>query len=421
MNPILPVKYYIPDVEARVWEDGRLYLYGSADKCGGDDYCSREYHVFHTDDLKNWTAEEKVFHIEKAWKADKDELLWAPDCVKIEGKYCMFYCTSRGGEGVAFSDYPQGPFEQAKPIGYVNGTGIDPSVFVDDDGSVYYFWDQIRAKGAKLDTAAWKVIPETIVEGILTEEEHGFHEGASMRKRNGIYYLVYTDISRGRPTCLGYAVSASPLGPFEKKGIIIDNTGCDPMSWNNHGSIEEVNGQWYVFYHRSTHNGYFNRRVCIEPIEFTEDGMIKEVEMTTQGADEPLDALVKLQAYRACRLKGKGYIDDYRDGEEAYEYIANLHKNDMIEFKYLNFKATPSKIRIEASPYCYGSFLEVYLDAPDGEKIAHVQLEETAGKFDFRIYEGSIESKSFSGVHGLYLKFNGCKESITNLKSIQFI
>lgn len=52
---------------------------------------------------------------------------------------------------------------------------------------------------------------------ILAEYEHGFHEGASIRKRNGRYYLVYTDISRGKATCMSYAVADSPLGSYKKR------------------------------------------------------------------------------------------------------------------------------------------------------------------------------------------------------------
>ena len=109
--------------------------------------------------------------------------------------------------------------------------------FKDDDGQVYYFWGQGSLRGGKLSEDLSEVIPETMVKGILTEDRDGFHEGISIRKRNGIYYLVYADSSRGRPTCLGYAMSDKPLGPYTKKGIIIDNTGCDPASWNNHGSV----------------------------------------------------------------------------------------------------------------------------------------------------------------------------------------
>ena len=90
-------------------------------------------------------------------------------------------------------------------------------------------------------------------------------------------------ISRGRATCLDYATSISPLGPFEKGGILIDNTGCDPQSWNNHGSINEFNGQWYVFYHRSSQGSKFNRRVCVEPITFRADGSPAPTKNTGSG------------------------------------------------------------------------------------------------------------------------------------------
>lgn len=60
---------------------------------------------------------------------------------------------------------------------------------------------------------------------------------SSMRKRNGIYYYVYPCVYRDKKlTCLAYATSKSPLGPFTYQGVIIDNAKCDPKSWNIHGS-----------------------------------------------------------------------------------------------------------------------------------------------------------------------------------------
>ena len=84
-----------------------------------------------------------------------------------------------------------------------------------------------------------------------------------MTKRNGIYYLVFADISRaGMPTCLGYATSKSPFGPYQYRGVIIDNDHCNPGNWNNHGSIVEFGGKWYVFYHRSTQGSVMMRKAC---------------------------------------------------------------------------------------------------------------------------------------------------------------
>ncbi|HEY9526163.1 MAG TPA: hypothetical protein VIR02_03715 [Anaerolineales bacterium] len=54
MNPILPIQHFVPDVEARQWKDGRIYLYGSYDISGRTSYCSWEYRVFSSDDLVHW-------------------------------------------------------------------------------------------------------------------------------------------------------------------------------------------------------------------------------------------------------------------------------------------------------------------------------------------------------------------------------
>ncbi len=188
--------------------------------------------------------------------------------------------------------------------------GIDPAVFTDDDGKSYYYWGQFRSCGVPLNEDMVTFDETKVVHRLLTEEAHGFHEGSSMRKRNGIYYYVYPCLYRvGRPTCLAYATSNSPLGPFTYRGILIDSAKCDPESWNIHGSIECFHGQWYVFYHRSSKNSRYNRRMCVEKIFFREDGTIEEVKMTSIGAGEPFATGETIPAWRACEVDGGAYID----------------------------------------------------------------------------------------------------------------
>ena len=421
MNPILPPQFYIPDVEARQWDDGIVYLYGSCDKCGESSYCSQEYHVFGSGDMKHWIVYPQSFQSKYVHRPQSKEVpLYAPDCEKIGDRYCLFYCQEHGEEGVAYSDAPYGPFRGARGIEPADTDGIDPAIFIDDDGSLYYFWGQYHAKVGKLDLESCRIIPETVTENILTEEEHGFHEGISIRKRNGIYYMVYSDISRGRPTCLGYATSDRPLGPYKKGGIIIDNTGCDPKSWNNHGSIAEINKKWYVFYHRSTHNGYFNRQVCVEPIFFHENGSIDEVEMTTQGAEGPLDCRKPLEAYRACRMEGSCYIDDYRDGEQCCEYIAHFRVGDAVTYKYLYFSDFTFRIFLEASSVVENCAVKVYLDDREEEILARVVLKRTNGKFDFQTVSADFPGEKINGIHSLHLKLEGGEDAVVCLKTIWF-
>lgn len=364
-NPILPPSICIADGEAHAFADG-LYVYGSWDQYP-DDYCSEEYCVLSTKDMKNWIVHDKSFDgreipwltegkknyyvtdmnlrdpspffkgmveniqktLPKEMQVSLDSvpeeelpesidfgqyvknpyLLWAPDCICKDGKYYLYFCTSANLEGVAVSDKPEGPFENPRQLPCA---GIDPAIFVDDDGKAYYYWGQFRPSGVEMNSDMLSFDEEKIVKKIVTEEEHGFHEGSSMRKRNGIYYYVYPCIYRdNRPTCLAYATSENPLGPFTYRGVIIDNAKCDPQSWNIHGCIECFEEQWYVFYHRSSKNSQYGRRLCVEPIHFNEDGTIDEVKMTSIGAGEPFAMNEAIQGWRACEVDGGAYVSDY--------------------------------------------------------------------------------------------------------------
>jgi len=170
-----------------------------------------------------------------------DALLFAPDCQYKDGKYYMYYCQlADQAEGVAIGNSPTGPFKGGRALNVGEYQQIDPCVFIDADGEAYYIWGQFSMKMAKLNSDMLSPDESTIVKDVLTEKEHHFHEGAFMTKRNNIYYLVFADISRaGIPSCLGYATSDKPMGPYVYRGVIIDNDHCDPDCWNNHGSIAE--------------------------------------------------------------------------------------------------------------------------------------------------------------------------------------
>ena len=410
MNPILPIQHFVPDAEARVWDDGRMYIYGSYDISGRTSYCSWEYRVFSSADLVHWEDHGVSFRstgpgAEVPWSGAP---LFAPDCIFTNGRYYLFFCSADRSEGVAVSRSPSGPFSEAVPIEGANGDAIDPAVLLDDDGQVVYYWGQFHLRGARLrgpDLCA--IDPDTLVTDLITEAGHGFHEGASIRKRNGIYYLVYTDISRGRATCLSYATSTSPLGPFTKGGVIIDNTGCDPETWNNHGSIAEFNGQWYIFYHRSSQGSNFNRRVCVEPIHFNADGSIDEVEMTTQGVGPALLATRPIEAWRACLLHG--HVRTAAEGPTEHdntvrEWLTRIHHNDWAAFKYIDFDDQPVTLfHARAGSPTYGGLIEIHLDAPDGELIGVCGVPRTGGWTKW--YTLTCKLNEVHGVRAVYLVF----------------
>ena len=411
MNPVLPNQHFVPDVEARQWKDGRIYLYGSYDISGRTSFCSWEYRVFSSMDLIHWQDHGESFRSAPPnpsvdWT---DAPLFAPDCIYHNERYYLFFCNAGNREGVAESLSPTGPFTSAVPIEGADRDAIDPAVLLDDDGQVYYYWGQFHLRGAKLRTDLRGIQTEALKTNLLNEDEHGFHEGASIRKRNGIYYLVYADISRGKPTCLGYATSTSPLGPFSKRGVIIDNLGCDPQTWNNHGSIAAFNGKWYVFYHRSSQDSMFNRRVCIEPISFNTDGSITEVEMTTQGVGNPLPATHPVEAWRACLLSGHVHSAVQGPTERVStvrEYLTQIHNNDWAAYKYVDFDTQPvNRFQGRVGSLAYGGKIEIRLDQPDGELIGTCDVPRTGGWQKWKTVSCPVEGAN--GVRALYLVFKG--------------
>ena len=421
MNPILPIEHFVPDVEARQWRDGRLYLYGSYDISGGTSYCSFELHTFSSADMLHWQDHGVCFRStgpdsDVPWA---DALLFAPDCVYKDGKYYLFFCLSDNSEGVAESPHPQGPFTHAVPVEGADGDAIDPAVLVDDDGQVYYYWGQFSLRAARLRPDLKGIEPGSLVSGLIDEARHGFHEGASIRKHNGLYYLVYTDISRGRATCLAYATSASPLGPFEKRGILIANTGCDPQTWNNHGSIAEFNGQWYVFYHRSSQASNFNRRVCVEPITFLPDGSIAEVEMTTQGHTAPLPAAERIDAWRACLLSGSVRTEAVGSLQDGFsEHLSRIQPGDWAGYKYVDFGAGVSTFSARAGSLFEGGAIEIHLDRPDGPLAGTCAVPRTGGWQQWQTVSCPIQGAA--GVRAVYLVFRGKVGRLFDLSSFSF-
>lgn len=412
MNPILPIQHFVPDVEARQWQDGRLYLYGSYDISGRTSFCSWEYHVFSSTDLIHWEDHGESFRTAPPnpsvdWT---DAPLFAPDCVYHNGRYYLFFCNAGNREGVAESLSPTGPFTNAVPIAGSDKDAIDPTALVDDDGQVYLYWGQFHLRGARLRPDLHSIDPETLESHLLNEEDDGFHEGASIRKHNGTYYMVYADISRdNKPTCLAYATSSNPLGPFTKRGILIDNIGCDLGTWNNHGSIAAFNDQWYVFYHRSSQGSMFNRRVCVEPIQFNEDGTIDEVEMTTQGASAPLLATQPIGAWRACLVKGRVHTDVISPtaGDPiTREHLTQIHRDDWAAYKYIDFDAQPvTTFYARTGSLAYGGLIEIHLDQPNGELVGVCHVPRTGGWQKWETVHCAINNAK--GVRAVYLLFKG--------------
>ena len=226
-------------------------------------------------------AESLVRASDVPWGRKEGGFMWAPDAAYRNGKYYFYFPHPSGTHtgstwkiGVATSDKPASDF---KVGGYIKGmtSYYDPCVFVDDDGQAYiYNGGGGRCFGARLKKnmtqLAGKMVP---MEGL-----EDFHEGPWVHKYNGKYYLSYPDNyidANGKQyNRMHYAMSDSPLGPWEYKGIFLDATDCD----TTHGSVVEFQGQWYLFYHGCQLSQMGNlRSICVDRLYYNEDGTIRKV------------------------------------------------------------------------------------------------------------------------------------------------
>lgn len=192
---------------------------------------------------------------------------------------------------------------------------------------------------------------------------HGFFEGSSIRKINGLYYFIYSSMNNHE---LCYATSRFPDKDFTYGGVIISNGDVgfsgrkekDRLNYTatNHGSIEQIDGQWYVFYHRQTHGSDYSRQACAEKITIRDDGKIEQVEMTSCGLNkEELEGKGKYPAPCCCNLtNGRMPHGNNRTNnnipmiysEDKVLFIKDMIAKTAASYKYFDLSRT-QKITLE--------------------------------------------------------------------------
>ncbi len=407
-NPILPLWEYIPDGEPRVFGE-RVYIYGSHDKANSETFCDTKLKVWSAplNNLNNWVCHGDVFHTrsDEDHKSDTEWTendLYAPDVIEKDGKYYLYAYIVNAKGCVAVSDRPEGPFRLISQYKYNiekhydNGTFIDPGVLADDDGRVYIYCGYLGSYMAEINgNNMHEVIDGTYMENIIpVEEPHNFFEACSMRKVGDTYYMIYSPKIGSR---LVYATSKSPRGPFEYRGVIIDN-GIDYPGGNDHGSICFINGQWYIFYHRMTNGSIMSRRACAERIEIKEDGSIPQVEMTSLGFEESLSPYEIIPAEIACVLKGGPVVTEKNVFRRV---LTNITDGSIIGYKYFDFGDDYSSktmgILFDVIGRGCKAKIHIHIDCEDGEEIGCVNIGTDDGTVSSRI-------KCVTGRHALFLR-----------------
>lgn len=497
-NPYLPMWEYIPDGEPYVFDDPdspgkkRVYIYGSHDSMITG-YCGRELVTWSAsvDSLDRWRYDGVIFEVKKNSNGEYlhqekwGDVLYAPDVSeKVEADGTKTYylypnnqCGGRNGM-VAKSKRPDGPFEvinwnSENPNENIGDLRFDPAVFIDDDGRVYGYWGFEEAYAAELDPATMATVkPGTQVmkNYINHHKEPGifrFFEASSMRKIKDKYVLIYSrytgDGEFGLPTSnytLAYAYSNSPLGPFVYGGTIIDGRGRDvdnlarpiataTINGNTHGSICEINGQWWVFYHRQTGLDEFSRQAMVAPIEVqVTEGIhgkvyISEGEYTSEGfATQGLNPFKRHSAGITCYYTGPkpaihnwpnktffgSYVKPLRlervpqgdpyDLSVNHNPVINNTDGSTIGYKYFNFDYTYGvphlQLKMNVLPLGVDATIEVYVDSPypsrGGKLVGEFKLSSSLAKKITELKTDVPALSQYQGKHALFFVVKSAKK-----------
>ena len=501
-NPYMPLWEHIPDGEPYVFEDPdqpgkqRVYVYGSHDDLI-DAYCGRDQVVWSAsvDSLNNWRYDGVILVVDKNAKgepfdsAGTADVLFAPDVTLVtdaNGKktYYLFPNDQTGFRNglIAKSDRPDGPFEvcnwNAENPNQVDGVlQFDPAVFVDDDGRVYGYWGFERSYAAEFDPATMATVKpgakvvEDMVSGRNQEGVFSFFEASSIRKIKDKYVFIYSRFTKdgefGMPTSnytLAYAYSDNPLGPWTYGGTIIDGRAREKdeqgnaiasatPDGNTHGSICEINGQWYVFYHRQTGTNEYARQAMVAPIDVkVEEGkggkvVISEGEYTSEGfALNGLNPLERHSAGIACWYTGPkpathewpnntfygsyveaGYGTDSNFAEpyalkNNTNRVVNNTAGSIVGYKYLNFNETNGKEKLQLAlrliPEGIDGTIQVMVDRPwtsqGGKLVGTIALKADMPKSSTELTVSVPEIAKLTGKHAIFFVF----QSDTKEKSL---
>ena len=486
-NPYLPLWEYIPDGEPYLFEDPdnpghmRVYVYGSHDSMVSG-YCGRELVVWSAspEDLNNWRYDGIIFESKKDAEGkwlDRNgfgDVLYAPDvAVRTEDGRKVYYLypnnQASGRKNMVAKSYrPDGPFEVCNwdpqdPRKTVGPLDFDPAVFVDDDGRVYGYWGFEKSYAAELDPETMATVKEgteIVVDLVSSKGQEGvfrFFEASSIRKIEDKYVFVYsrcTEVGEfGLPTTnytLAYAWSDSPLGPFKYGGTIIDGRGrgldkdgkpapTATVGGNTHGGILEINGQWYVFYHRQCGTDEYSRQAMVAPIEVkvTKDNVyISEGEYTSEGFEiNGLDPLKKYSAGIACQYTGPepgkqswpnftfsgsyvkplrpeaiGYCNLY-DPKINHNPVVNNTDGSVVGYKYFNFDSTNGikgklNLALEVIPEGIDGTIDIMIDSPwkerGGVKIGSISLKKDMPQILTEVKAEVSAARGLKGKHAVY-------------------
>ncbi len=291
LPPIKPLlELHLRDAVICVGGDGNYYMTGSS----GDNIWAwaQGVEIWKSADLKNWSYLGLVWSIEKEgiWEKQWQNLhgkparaLWAPELHFVKNNYFIVLSMPPGGVAILKSTTgkSEGPYIHATTVTdkpFVNG--IDPTLFEDDDGSVYFTWSSATRIAKMKDDMS--DIAEPFRNIVLQNPDHDSahhslkcikrgsndlgHEGAILFKANGKYYLGAADEYEGRySSCV--AMSDNIYGPYVNRHESVPCAGGGNF-------FKDKKGNWWATYFGNDDQSPWREKPGIVKIDFDATGKI---------------------------------------------------------------------------------------------------------------------------------------------------
>lgn len=403
-RPIIQTKY-TADPAPMVYND-TVFLYTTHDEDDAEGFKMQDWLLYTSTDMVNWTDHGVVASLKSFDWVKRDNGAWAEQVVERNGKFYM-YCPIHGnGIGVLVSDSPYGPFKDplGKPLVWQkeHWDDIDPTVFIDEDGQAYMYWGNPNCYYVKLNEDMISYSGDIVK---LKETPEHYQEGPWFYKRNGHYYLAFA--STCCPEGIGYAMSDSPTGPWKTKGYIMRPT---ERTRGNHPGIMDYKGKSYVFglnydlLKLETNTHYERRSVSVAEMHYNEDGTIQEV---PYWADTKLEQIGTFNPFRKVEAETMawGYGLKTVPNADKSLSVVDVNNGEYICVRGVNFGKNKARcFEVSALPL-EGGNLKIRLDAPDGKIVGNVNIPQGNETSKYELY--SCEVNAVSGIHDLYLSFEG--------------
>ncbi|MBO3751256.1 family 43 glycosylhydrolase [Streptosporangiaceae bacterium NEAU-GS5] len=423
-NPIVQTIYTADP--APLLYNGRVYLYTGHDEDGSTFFTMKEWRVWSSADMVNWTDHGSPLNLASfSWASSN---AWAGQAIFRNGKFYWYVpmtnrATGRMAIGVAVSTSPTGPFSDALGHPLVETGEIDPTVFIDDNGQAYLYWGNPHLWYVKLNadmisySGSAAQIPLTTA-GFGTRSGDAnrptlFEEGPWVYKRNGLYYIVFA--AKCCSEFIAYSTGTSPTGPWTYRGTIMPTQGG---SFTNHPGLVDFNGGSYFFYHNGAlpGGGGYTRSVAVEKFAYNSDGTIPTINMTTSGAPQvgTLNPYVRQEAETIAVESGV----ETEPSSEGGMNVGFIENGDWIKVKGVAFGTGATSFTARAASGTSGGAIELHLDSPTGTLVGTCRLSGTGGWQTWTSVSCPVSGAT--GTHDLYLRFTGGSGYLLNMNWWQF-